>query len=277
MTNTTVFWLDGRLVEAGPPLIRADDRAFLLGDGLFETIRVADGTPRHVDRHLQRLTEGAAFLDIPLPYTREVLTIAIERLIRATGTMDGTVRLTLSRGSGERGIGLPERPCPLLLMTIVPMKVDGHAPIALATARETRRNEHSPLGRLKSLNYLDSILARREASRRGADDALLLSTAGQVAEASVANVIVSFGGKLWTPPVSDGALPGIMRGILMETIGIMERSFRRDDLDAAEALFLCNSLAIRQVGSLDGRHLSQDPVRLGELREAGGFGQPVEG
>jgi branched-chain amino acid aminotransferase len=127
-------------------------------------------------------------------------------------------------------------------------------PAHLVTSTTVRRNEFSPLARIKSLNYLDAILARQEAAARGADDALLLSTRGQVAEASAANLFVLLDGALVTPPVEDGALPGVMRQVLLDA-GAAERPLAPADLVGVEEIFLTNALGLRAVAGLDGRAL----------------------
>lgn len=144
-------------------------------------------------------------------------------------------------------------------------------PASVVVATRTRRNAFSPLSRHKTLNYLDSIIARQEAQERGADDALLLNTSDRVAEASASNLILRHGSGLLTPPMSEGALPGIMRGILVEQFNIVEAPISRSMLAEADALFVCNSLSIRGIGQLDGAPRHVDTRLLTELARAGGF------
>lgn len=244
-------WLNGSLLPSDAARIDPADRGFTLGDGLFETLRVADGRPCHADRHLRRLFASAESLGIPVPFAEERLLEAMAELLTANGTSAGSLRLTLTRGPAPRGVLPPPHPAPTLLITTGRLPPDG--PARLVVAGVTRRNEHSPLSRLKTLNYLDTILARQEAERRGADDALLLNTAGRLAESTVANLFVVSGGDLLTPPVEDGALPGIRRSLILEGQGGRERSLGLDDLLAADEAFLCNSLGIRPVIAVDGR------------------------
>jgi branched-chain amino acid aminotransferase len=126
--------------------------------------------------------------------------------------------------------------------------------VVIATV--TRRNEHSPLSRIKTLNYLDSIMARQEAERLGADDAILLNAAGRVAEATAGTLFIKLGDETVTPPVSEGALPGIARALLLESGAATERPLTRADLASAHAAFIANSLHSRPIKWLDGKDLS---------------------
>ncbi len=143
---------------------------------------------------------------------------------------------------------------PTVLITTAPLPPP-QPPARLITATITRRNETSPLSRIKSLNYLDSILARQEAAEKGADDALLLNTNGFLAEATAANVFLLISGQLVTPPLTDGALPGIRRALLLETGTVIEQRISTADLARAESGFLANVLGVRQIGSIDERML----------------------
>lgn len=248
-----MLWLNGELVEADRARIDPGDRGFTLGDGLFETLRVVAGAPLHLERHLARLHDGARVLDLPLPISDTALGDAMTALIAANGPEVGSLRLTVSRGVGPRGLAPPAKPTPTLLMTVAPASLAPPKPARLITAQATRRNEHSPLSRLKTLNYLDSILARQEAVRRGADDALMLNTAGRVAETPVANLFAVIDGYLLTPPLADGVLPGIRRGLIMENEAAEERSLSPADLAQAREIFLSNSLGITPVIEIDGQ------------------------
>ncbi|MDA8252242.1 MAG: aminotransferase class IV [Rhodospirillales bacterium] len=138
-------------------------------------------------------------------------------------------------------------------------------PASAITCTVTRRNEMSPLSRIKSLNFLDSVLARQEAAARNADEALLLNTHGRLAEASAANVFVLRGNALLTPPLAHGALPGIMREMLIERCGATEAPLFVGDIFAADASFLSSSLGLRSLVSLDGRPLSTKPDRIADF------------
>jgi len=245
------IWLNGKLVPAELARLDPRDRGFTLGDGLFETIRLEDRWIAYLERHLTRLRAGAQFLDIPLHWSDAEIETGLNALVAAERLTEATFRITLSRGPGERGIAPPALPMPTLMITAGPLPPAG-PPIRAVMATVTRRNEASPLSRLKTLNYLDNILARREALARGADEAILLNTRGAVAEASIANLFVLSGGVLKTPPIADGALPGIMRRALIERCGAVETSLTPADLTGATAIFLSNSLGLKPVVAIDG-------------------------
>jgi branched-chain amino acid aminotransferase len=245
-----MLWLDGRLRHAGEAAILPSDRGFLLADGLFETIRVTAGVIAHFPRHMARLRGGAAVLALPLPWSDVELAGAAAAVIAANQNA-GSLRLTVTRGPGPRGVVPPATATPTLLITAAPF-----APPLLSArlviARGTCRNERSPLARIKSLGYGDGILARLEAARAGADDALLLNTRGTIAEATAASLFLRRDGRWLTPPVADGALPGIARGLLLEAGFAEERSLAESDLDGAESVFLANSLGLRIVAEIEG-------------------------
>ena len=266
----SVLWLNGRLLPAEDARIDPADRGFTLGDGLFETIRVTGGTTRHLGRHLARLEEGAALLGLPLPHSAASLAEATAALIAAQGRMEGVLRLTLTRGTGARGVLPPADAVPTLLMTLAPAPPPA-GPVEAVIARVTRRNEHSPLSRLKSLNYLDSILARQGAAARGAGEALLLNSAGRLAEASVANLFIVRDGRPLTPPVEEGALPGIRRALILQRGEAGETPLTVADLLEAEEAFLTNSLGLRPLLRVDGQAIGAGtvgPVTAALLRDA---------
>ncbi|MDX2224551.1 MAG: aminotransferase class IV, partial [Rhodospirillaceae bacterium] len=155
----SIVCLNGTLMDAGAARIDPSDRGFTLGDGLFETIAVTAGTPRRLPAHLARLRDGASVLDLPLPWSDAQLAQWIEAAVSANSLADAAVRLTVSRGPGPRGVLPPAAPAPTLVIAAAP-RPDMDGPVTLSTCGRTRRNQHSPLARIKSLNYLDNVLAR---------------------------------------------------------------------------------------------------------------------
>lgn len=263
--------LNGQILDAAAATIAVTDRGFTLGDGLFETIRVRQGRMQRLPAHVARLTRGAQLLGIPLPDGELLETL---ELVRTANAMDdGVLRLTLTRGSGPRGVLPPAKPEPTLLVTPAPM-APPPPPARLVFATTTRRNDMSPLAGVKSLNYLDNILARQEAATRQADDAVLLNTRGQIAEISIANIFAVIEGCLLTPPVRDGALPGVMRAAMLGQ-GAREQSLLPEDLTRADEIFLTSSLGIRPVRELENRAYTSFAVaerlseRLGEVVNVG--------
>lgn len=244
-------WRNGEIVESAAA-IDAHDRGVLLGDGLFETLAVIERMPLRLARHLSRLRQGADALAIPLPHGGAGISDAVTALLEAENVDEGSVRITLLRGPGPRGVLPPLDVSPTLVISAFAGKVGMAEPVRMMVAATTRRNEFSPLSEIKSTNYLDSIIAVREARASGADDAVMLNTMGHVAEAAWANIFCRKGDVLATPPVGDGALAGIMRACVMEYETVREKSLVADDLYAADEIFLTSSLSIRPVVEIDG-------------------------
>ena len=208
-------WQDGRIVMPEEAHVSIADRGLLLGDGLFETMAVHNAQVFDLDAHLERLASGLGVLGFVQAVDLPKLRSGIARYIAAEEASCAVLRVTVTRGAGPRGLAPPEAPRPTIFMTLSPMPAVRKTPLSLHIATVTRRNEHSALSRIKALPYLDNVLALSEARAQGADDALLLNTRGTIACASVANVFVIREGRLETPPVSDGALPGTMRALVL--------------------------------------------------------------
>lgn len=241
----TVVWLDGALRPAAEARVDPTDRGFTLGDGLFETIAVRDGAGLRMAAHCARLRTGAALLGLPVTLSDDALAEAVTATATANGLRDAAVRLTLSAGAGPRGLLRPDPVRPTLLLTAAPLPPPQPA-ARLTVARGTCRNERSPLSRIKSTNYLDSILARREAAAAGADDAVMLNTQGRVAEATAANIFLQLDCGWVTPPIEEGALPGVMRAAMIVAWEAAERPVTVDDLRRADAIMLTTALGLRQ-------------------------------
>ncbi len=245
--------------------IALDDRGLTLGDGLFETLLARDGALVAFDAHLARMIGGCAVLGLPAPDAAAARALCEAALAEAGLTATrAAVRLTLTAGSGGRGLDRPAEPVPRLFATAAAAPRPT-GPARLATAA-TRRNDASAASRLKSLAYLDNILARREAQGAGADEAVMLNTRGEVACAAVANLVWRQDGRLFTPALECGVLDGIVRQALLaaarrEGRAIEEVRAGGEALAAADAVVLTNSLVgVRPVGALDGRALASDDL-----------------
>lgn len=238
--------------------IPPDDRGFLLGDGLFETILAIAGRPRFLEQHLTRLARGCAVLGLTAPDER-VARRAVDEALAAAGLDEvrAAVRLTWTAGSGGRGLDRPASPQPRLLATAAPAPAPA-GPASLAVV-SVRRNPGSPASRLKTLAYLDNVLARREARAAGADEAVMLNTAGELACAAAANLFWVEAGRVYTPALDCGVLDGIARAqvlALSAEIGVetVEARLGVEALETAEAIFLTNSLVgVRAVDRIDDR------------------------
>ena len=243
-------------------MIPHDDRGLTLGDGLFETILARDGVLEFLDEHLARLAEGCARLGLPGPDPAHARRLCEDAARTVAGR--AAVRLTLTAGSGGRGLDRPVEPFPRLFATAAPAPRP-KTPAALVTS-SVRRNEGSPASRLKTLAYVDNMLARAEALAAGADEALMLNNRGEVACACAANVFWIEGAKLFTPALACGVLPGVIRAKVLAAAPLaglesVEITAERKNLSGADAIFLTNSLiGIRPVMSLDGVEMSQSPT-----------------
>lgn len=253
MSGFPPLWLNGALVAPEEARLSPLDRGFALGDGVFETIRARGEDMLWLDDHLARLAGAAGLLGIPLPMTGEAVAAGLRALLRATGFAESALRLTLTRGPSERrGLWPPSLPStPTLLAAAAPLAAP-RPPLRLAVARATRRNEHSPLSRIKSLNYGDNILARREADERGFDDALMLNCRGGIACATVGNLFLRIDGEWRTPPVAEGILPGLARARLLSLLPAGEAPVSEADLARAQAGFLSNSLGLSAIREIEG-------------------------
>ncbi|MCG8509483.1 MAG: aminotransferase class IV [Rhodospirillales bacterium] len=246
-------WLNGAFIDKSKAAIRADDRGFTLGDGLFETMAVRDGAVMRVDAHLARLRTGCEVLAMPLSMPNEELKAAMTVVIAENAVNHGTLRLTISRGPAPRGVLPPEMPKPTILITAAEVPLAPPRPAAVAVSRTVRRNAASPLVRVKSLNYLENTLAALEAARLGADDALIPNLDSKLAEATASNLFAVIDGKAMTPPIGDGALPGTMRAAVIDALDAAEESLGAARLEAASEIFLSNSAGIRPVVKLEGQ------------------------
>jgi branched-chain amino acid aminotransferase len=260
-------WFNGALTD-GPLALDRSDRGLLLGDGLFETILVLNQKPLWGNMHFARLESGAQELGIP--FDRDGLDDAVAEVLDEAPRSHQVLRVTLTRGSGVRGLGA-DGARPSLLITLDPFDPAlMFQPVSLVTA-SVRRNPQSVSARLKTLSYVDNIAAAREAAAQGAEDALLLNTKGHAACSTIANLFLLKGGTLVTPARDQGILTGVMRQALVHTaarlgLAVEERVVKPAELKKADAVFLTNSLRfIRPVTALDGRALATaDLSKLGD-------------
>ena len=254
-------FLNGRFVERGEAAAPALDRGLLYGYGLFETMRSYGGRVFRLEEHYRRLCEGAAVLDLPPALTLDDLRAAVDALLEQNGLADAYLRLTVTAGPAPDGGGAS----PSILLVARPLS--GYPPDLYqrgmaAVTSASRRNEASPLSRIKSLNCLDNLLAREDARRRGADHAILLNTRGLVAEGSASNVFLVGSEGLSTPSIDSGALPGITRATVIELareagIDCAEGDVEAATLAGAAEAFLTNSImGVMPLTRLDGRPIS---------------------
>ncbi len=265
---SAVVWFNGRIVPAGEPLLRVADRGFQLGDGVFETLRARRAVPIELEEHLLRLRESAAATALPVPLSNAELAAAIHDLLEAAGLAatddppgDASVRITLSRGP----VDVRNAPASVAPQPTVVIQASPYAPPPPRVLEQglhvivsaIRHDPASPLAGVKSTSRADSIMARLEAERAGADDALYPTPDGSLIEGTTANLFVLHDVELSTPPLSDGILAGTMRTWLLahaHELGFrpVERRIWRGDLATAdEALFTSSVAGAQPIVALD--------------------------
>jgi branched-chain amino acid aminotransferase len=270
--NKTVS-IDGQIVADEQAKISVLDHGLLYGDGLFEGIRVRAGRVFRLEQHMARLRLGARFLGLELPFEAARMASIVTDAVRAFGRQEAYVRLLVTRGEGPLGVDPTtcKRPTVICIAAEIGLysaeqRAQG---LSVITSSYRRPSPDAQDVAIKTLNYLGSALAKQEARRQGADEALLLNQSGRVAEASVANIFALRGRALSTPPAIDGCLEGINRAAVLEIasnlgFSVAERSLGRRDLLAADEVFLTGSGAgVVGVRSLDGRAIGRG--RTGEV------------
>jgi branched-chain amino acid aminotransferase len=252
------IFLDGKYVTEDEAKISVFDHGLLYGDGVFEGIRVYGGKIFRLEQHLDRLNASAKAIMLQVPMTKQALTEACCETCRQNKIADGYIRLVVTRGVGY--LGLNPFKCKSPSVFIIAATIELYPEevyrkgLNLITAG-TRRNSPAAVSpSIKSLNYLNNILAKIEAINAGTVEALMLNGEGYVAECTGDNIFVIRGGKLETPPVSAGALIGITRGVVMELAQVTETNLTRYDIMTAGECFLTGTAAeIVPVATLDGR------------------------
>ena len=268
--------IDGRLVEGREAAIPVLDHGLLYGDGVFEGIRIYGRRVFRLDDHLRRLAVSAAAIGLDVPGGPAAVRKIVLETAAEADFEEAYVRVIVTRGEGPLGVDPTSCTRPRIICIVADLEMfsaEGGVSLVTVSVRRPASDVLDP--RVKSLNYLNNVLAKAEARARGADDALVLNAAGAVAEASGANVFVVQGGAIATPLPSDGALEGIVRGTVLELasglgIAARERTLGRVDLLGADEVFLTGTGArIVPVRSLDGRPIgagAPGPLTL-RLRE----------
>ncbi len=270
-----IVFMNGRFLAEEQATVSIFDRAFLYGDGLFETLRVVCGLPLHWREHLDRLQRGADFLRIRLPFAEPELRGFAGELLRVNALADAVLRVTVSRGVGLRGYSCKGADAPSVVMTLhPPPSLDPVNPIRWRLKTATLRvAPNDPLAQVKTANKLHQILAHAEAEAAAVDEALLLNTNGHAAEAARANLFWAVGDQVLTPPLEAGILAGITRQAVLgicRALGIpaKEELITLPALKKADSLFLTlSTLGIVEVLSLDDQAFQAAPV-VRRLREA---------
>lgn len=265
----SVCWLDGTILPGEEARISVFDHGLLYGDGVFEGIRFYRQQPFRLHAHLRRLQHSATAIKLTLPYTLTELEAAVTTVIAAFGESDGYLRLVVTRGRGTLGVNPAtcQRGTAFIVADkpsfIEPQVKQYGANLIIAATRRLPPDGLDP--RVKSLNYLNHVLARIEANHANADEAILLNAQGHVSEGTTDNVFIVRDGVLFTPPVTDGALDGVTRDVILALaaeLGLVcaERTLSPYDLYTADECFLTGTaMELIPVREIDGRILPACP------------------
>jgi len=273
-------WLNGKLLEEADACIAPSDRGLLLGHGIFETLRSYDGRLPTLAQHLQRLAAGASAVGIEPPAPAELERGVLE-LLAASGVADARIRITVTAGPGPPPlVPDPGARTPTVLITAIPLR--SWPPAASAVLAPWPHDERSPLAGVKTTSRAETVMALELARSRGAEEALFLNGAGNLCEASTANVFVVRDGCVETPPLSAGCLAGITREQVLALCGQLaieaaERDIPRDALASADELFLTSSTrGVQSLARLDGEPVGDGAPGPVALRLAGALKSQLE-
>lgn len=246
------IWMNGNLVEQSQAKVSVFDHGLLYGDGVFEGIRVYSGRVFELAAHLRRLYESAKVIRLNIAMTVEAMAKAVEETVKANGISDGYIRLLVTRGIGS--LGLNPFTCKEPQVIIIADQIQLYAKelyekgMKIICAATQRNHPLSLPPQVKSLNYLNNLLAKMEAIDSNVHEAIMFNHMGFVAEASGDNVFIVRDGAVLTPPPQAGSLEGITRGIVMKLAAemgmkVIEENLTRFDLYVAEEIFLTGTAA----------------------------------
>lgn len=246
------IYIDGEFYDKENAKVSVFDHGLLYGDGIFEGIRFYNGRVRRLEAHMDRLWDSAKALCLTIPMTKAEMTEALLETLRVNGLDDGYVRLVVTRGVGN--LGLDPNRCERASVIIIASTISLYPEelyqkgLMIITCATRRMSFAAMPPAIKSLNYLNNILAKIEANQAGAAEALMLNEAGYIAECTADNVFVVKKGRIFTPPVSAGSLRGITRGLVFEIaeeleIPITEVELTRYDVFTADEVFLTGTAA----------------------------------
>ncbi|MDQ3000288.1 MAG: aminotransferase class IV [Fibrobacterota bacterium] len=249
--QTLYAYVNGRITPAEKAVVSVFDRGLVLGDGLFETVRAWDGHPQFFGLHYARLAKSAKRLRIRLDMDEEPLKALVKNLCSKSRLADAVVRITLTRGRYLGGLAMDPSLPPTLIVTVAP--VSGLPPalyqkgvkVAISTINKAAASGLDST--IKSTNYLANIFAKAEADRKGAYEAILLGPQGEIAELSTSSFFCVVNGKVLTPPIETGILPGITRQVLLrilrrEKIPYREAALFPKEVEYMQEAFLCSSV-----------------------------------
>jgi branched-chain amino acid aminotransferase len=243
----------------------------LCGWGIFTTLRISRGEAFAYERHWRRLEKDAALTRIPMPYTAAKVRVHLHEVIRANKITDGCARVYLIHNTV--GFWQSDEQHPQVDLIIYTAPLPEHREVVRLSLREHGRHSASPLAGVKSISWLNNVLAVSEAVKEGFDEVVMLNERGEVAECTSANIFAVKDGKVLTPPLNSGCLEGVTRGILMEIapetgIPVVEQALSPEDLYSADEVFISSTNRnLISVGEIAGRQIPSGPVcdRMNDL------------
>jgi branched-chain amino acid aminotransferase len=259
------IYISGKLFDKDDAKISVFDHGLLYGDGVFEGIRVYGGKVFLHQEHIDRLYESARAIRLEIPMTKPAMIEAVNSTVAANGIIEGYVRLMVTRGAGSLGLDIRRTANPQIIIiadtiTIYPKEIYEQG-MKLVTASTMRNHPAALSSRIKSLNYLNNILAKIEGTDAGCVEALMLNHKGEVAECTADNIFLVKRRVVWTPPIEAGILEGLTRnavlGLAREAgYTVQELPMTRHDIYTADECFLTGTAAeVVPVVSLDGRSI----------------------
>lgn len=260
----TRIWLNGSLVDAGTARISPFDHGITVGDGVFETVKIVDGTAVALTRHLARLDRSATALGLPTA-DHDVVRSATAEVIAANPGA-GRLRITLTGGPGPLGSNRGDEGTTLMLAVSDLVPAPAHTDVATV---EWTRNERGALAGLKTTSYGENVMALARAGAAGASEAIFANTVGNLCEGTGSNIFVGIGGRLITPPLSAGPLAGITRELVLEVTDAVEEDLPLSALfDADEAFLTSSTRDVQAIRAVDGSPLPTCPGPLTEAAAA---------
>ena len=251
-------WVNGRLLaDPGAPALPVTDHGLTVGDGVFEAVKVVDGRPFALTRHLERMTRSAAGLGLPdLP--TDLLREGIDAVLGAAHLPLGRLRLTFTGGAAPLGSGRGDSPPTLV---VVADTLEAAAPTTSVVTVPWPRNERGVLAGLKTTSYAENVVALAHAHERGASEAIFANLQGHLCEGTGSNIFYVVDGELRTPPLVSGCLAGVTRALVEQWCTVSEVSESVRVLEEADEIFLASTTRdVQPVTRCDGRGLPVGPV-----------------
>jgi len=262
---TPKVYISGKFYDKADAKISVFDHGFLYGDGVFEGIRIYEGKVFRLKQHIDRLYDSARHIFLEIPMSREQLTEATLEAVRVNEKRNGYIRLCVTRGAGYLGLDPRKTSDPQIVIIVDDISLYPpelyESGMEIVTAATIRNHPNALNPRIKSMNYLNNILAKIEGARAGCNEALMLNHKGEVAEATGDNIFLAKRGVLMTPPIDAGILEGITRNAVIELaqgagLTVQEIALTRHDVYAADECFLTGSAAeVIPVIKVDGRSI----------------------